>query len=222
MDKLSSDTKLNPLLAFLVRTLLRPRVYYLDPERKDEVLSEPSILVCNHTGHLDGGVINTAFLPQRIHTLAAKDRFEQRGFGFFLRHTGCIPIDRQHADTSWIHDSLKTLHNDHEHVAIYPEGRHGEHRRQLPFHPGVTMLTTMANVPLVLVYLDGPVRFFRRNKIMVAPPFRLEPPTEGMTSEYITKQTHLLEEKMKDLMDAFINLTETPDQVRGDGISRRG
>lgn len=198
-----SDTKLNPLLATLVRILLWPKVHYLDPARKDEILAEPSILVVNHTGHLDGGIINTALRKFPIHTLAAKDRFEEGGFGFLLRHTGCIPIDRQKADTTWIHDSLKVLHQDKEHIAIYPEGRHGEHRKQLPFHPGVTMLAAVAKVPIVMVYHDGPARMFHRNHLIIAPPFRFDP-SSGMDAETIQAQTKELEERMKDLMNAYI------------------
>ena len=199
-----SDTKLNPLLAALIRTLLKPTVYYLDPSRKDEILAQPSIIVCNHTGHLDGPVINTALYKYKIHTLAAKDRFAQRGFGFFLRHTGCIPIDRENPDTSWIRESMKILQVDKEHIAIYPEGRHGEHRKQLPFHSGVTMLTALAQVPIVLIYQDGPVRFFHRNKLIIAPPFRLTPPEKAISADYVEEQTALLQQKMKDLMNAFI------------------
>ena len=89
----------------LVRLLLRPKAYFLDAERQADKLKEPSILVINHTSHLDGPVVNTVFSRDHIHNLAAKDRFEQRGFGFFLRHTRCIPIDRQNPDLSWIHES---------------------------------------------------------------------------------------------------------------------
>lgn len=197
-----SDTKLNAPLAALVRILLCPQFHYLDPARKDEILAEPSILVVNHTGHLDGGILNTALRKYPIHTLAAKDRFEQGGFGFLLRHTGCIPIDREHADTSWIHDSLEVLQKDREHIAIYPEGRHGEHRKQLPFHPGVTMLAAIARVPVVMVYLDGPARLFHRNHLLIAPPFRFE--AAGLDADTIQAQTRELEERMKALMEAYI------------------
>jgi len=199
-----SDTKLNPPLAFITRMLCKPTVYYLEPDRKDEILAEPSIIVCNHTGHMDGGVINTALLPHKVHTLAAKDRFEQRGFGFILRHTGAIPIDRINPDTTWIHDSLKVLREDKEHIIIYPEGRHGEHRKQLPFHPGVTMLTAIAQVPIVMIYQDGPIKMFRRNKLIIAPPFRLTPSENKISADYVSEQTALLQEKMKELMNAFI------------------
>ena len=61
----------------LVRLLLRPKPYFLDQEKQVDKLYEPSILVVNHTSHLDGPVVNTVFRKDRIHNLAAKDRFEQ-------------------------------------------------------------------------------------------------------------------------------------------------
>lgn len=198
-DKLVQGTT-----AFLVRTLLRPKVYFTTPEARCEKLPEPSILVVNHTSHLDGPVLVTMFRKNRMHPLAAKDRFEQKGFGFFLRHTGCIPIDRQHPDLTWVHESLDVLHKQKENIVIFPEGRHGEHRKQLPFHPGVVMLTALAQVPVIMVYIDGPHQVARkRSRLIVSEPFRLEAPTAGLTPEYINAQTELLQQKMKDLTAYF-------------------
>lgn len=189
----------------LVRLLLRPKPYFLDQEKQADKLKEPSILVINHTSHLDGPVVNTVFRKDRIHNLAAKDRFEQRGFGFFLRHTRCIPIDRQNPDLSWIHESLRVLHEEKENVAIFPEGAHGTHRKQLPFHSGVVMLAALANVPIVMVYIDGPHKILRkRSKLIIAPPYRLDPPVEGLNSEYVEHQTQILQKRMSQLMEEFI------------------
>ena len=193
----------------LVRLLLRPKPYFLDEEKQADKLHEPSILVINHTSHLDGPVVNTVFRKDRIHNLAAKDRFEQPGFGFFLRHTRCIPIDRQNPDLSWIHESLRVLHEEKENVAIFPEGAHGTHRKQLPFHSGVVMLAALANVPIVMVYIDGPHKILRkRSKLIIAPPYRLPSPTEGINSEYIKDMTEILQNRMTDLMNEFIKKNE--------------
>jgi 1-acyl-sn-glycerol-3-phosphate acyltransferase len=193
----------------LVRLLLRPKPYFLNEEKQADKLHEPSILVINHTSHLDGPVVNTVFRKDRIHNLAAKDRFEQPGFGFFLRHTRCIPIDRQNPDLSWIHESLRVLHEEKENVAIFPEGAHGTHRKQLPFHSGVVMLAALANVPIVMVYIDGPHKILRkRSKLIIAPPYRLPSPTEGINSEYIKDMTEILQNRMTDLMNEFIKKNE--------------
>ena len=193
----------------LVRLLLRPKPYYLEEEKQADKLKEPSILVINHTSHLDGPIVNTVFRKDRIHNLAAKDRFEQRGFGFFLRHTRCIPIDRQNPDLSWIHESLRVLHEEKENVAIFPEGAHGTHRKQLPFHSGVVMLAALANVPIVMVYIDGPHKILRkRSKLIIAPPYRLDPPVEGLNSDYVEHQTQVLQKRMSQLMEEFIRREE--------------
>ena len=193
----------------LVRLLLRPKPYFLDEEKQADKLHEPSILVINHTSHLDGPVVNTVFRKDRIHNLAAKDRFEQPGFGFFLRHTRCIPIDRQNPDLSWIHESMRVLHEEKENLAIFPEGAHGSHRKQLPFHSGVVMLAALANVPIVMVYIDGPHKILRkRSKLIIAPPYRLPSPTEGINSEYIKDMTEILQNRMTDLMNEFIKINE--------------
>lgn len=206
---MKSDKRLNPLIGFLVRALLHPQIHYQDPEHKGDILSVPSIIVANHTGHLDGPFINSALKQNNIHSLAAKDRFEQRGFGFVLRHTGCIPIDRINPDTSWIHESLKVLQADKEHIAIYPEGRHGEHRKQLPFHPGVVMLAAAAHVPLVMIYTDGPLKLFHKNHMMVSSPFSLDIPAGPLSVDSVREQTIILQNKMTSLMMEYINISES-------------
>lgn len=45
----------------LVRLLLRPKPYFLEEEKQADKLKEPSILVINHTSHLDGPIVNTVF-----------------------------------------------------------------------------------------------------------------------------------------------------------------
>ena len=193
------------IISVLVRLLLRPKVYYLEEEKQADKLKEPSILVINHTSHLDGPIVNTVFHKDHIHNLAAKDRFVQKGFGFFLRHTRCIPIDRQNPDLSWVHESLQVLHEEKESIAIFPEGAHGAYRKQLPFHSGVIMLAALANVPIVMVYIDGPHKILRkRSKLMIAPPFKMDTPAEGLNSDYIKQQTQMLQRRMSQLMEEFI------------------
>lgn len=194
--------------AFLVKTLLRPKLYFETPEARCKRLPEPCIVVVNHTSHLDGPVLNTTFRKNRLHTLAAKDRFAQKWFGFFLRHTGCIPIDRENPDLSWVHTSLDILHKQRENIVIFPEGRHGEHRKQLPFHPGVIMLAAMARVPVIMLYIDGPHQVARkRSRLMVSAPFEL-PAGNAMSADYINAQTAFLQDRMKLLMNHFIEAAE--------------
>ncbi len=194
---------LNFIIRILVRILYNPKVHFEDGAAPTRRIEGPAIIVSNHTSHLDGPILNSTLRGTEIRTLAAKDRFSQFGFGFFLRHTGCIPIDRQKADTSWIHEALNVLRNNGI-VAIYPEGRHGAHRHQLPFHSGVSMLAVMARVPVVMVYIDGPHRAFHRTGMIIGKPFLIDIPASGLSSDYVDAQTRVLEEKMRSLMQKYI------------------
>ena len=200
----ASDWVVQHVLLVLVRTLIRPKAYFLDPEVGEKGLDRPYILVVNHTSHLDGGVVSTVFWPRPIHNLAAKDRFEQKWFGFLLRHTNCIPIDRQHPDTTWIHESLRILAEGKNCIAIFPEGRHGTFRHQLPFHSGVTMLAALARTPVVVVYIDGPHKMFHRSRIIVSAPMQLDPPEGGLNADAIERCTVVLQDRMTALMNELI------------------
>ena len=47
------------------------------------------------------------------------------------------------------------------------------------------MLAALANVPIVKVYIDGPHKILgKRAKLIIAPPFRLDPPISGLDSDY--------------------------------------
>lgn len=189
----------------LVHLLLRPKSYYCGAEQEGRPL-KPAIYVINHTSHLDGPLVTSVLRKARIHNLAAKDRFEQKVFGFFLRHTGCIPIDRKSSDLSWVHESLRVLAAG-ESVAIFPEGAHGKHRQQLPFHPGAAMLASMSDAPIVMVYVDGPPSLLRlRNRLMVSEAFRLPAPEDGINSAYIMEQTELLQSRMKDMTENLASM----------------
>lgn len=202
----ASDWLVQRTLLVLVRTLIRPKAVFLDPEIGEKGLRGPCIIIANHTSHLDGGVVSSVFWPSVIRNLAAKDRFDQKWFGFLLRHTGCIPIDRRNPDLSWVHEAMRVLKEDGQSVGIYPEGAHGTFRHQLPFHPGATMLAALSDVPLVMVYMDGPHKILRkRTRLIVSKPFRLEAPADGLNSDYINAQTAVLQQKMKDLMEELIS-----------------
>lgn len=188
------------------RILYHPQVFFENENRKKLSLDVPTILICNHISHIDGTIVSYVFRKFPLRHLAAKDRFEQGGFiGWYLKKSKCIPIDRQSISTEWVHTSLQALTQEKVSLAIYPEGKHGKNHEILPFHSGVTMLAVLAQVPVMLVYNDGPYRVGKRCRFMISEPFRLDPPTQGMTAEYVQQQTDLLHQKMLDLQQLFRN-----------------
>jgi len=56
-----------------------------------------------------------------------------------------------------------------------------------------------------MVYIDGPHKILRkRSKLIIAPPFKMDPPVEGLNSDYINQQTEILQLRMSHLMEEFI------------------
>lgn len=181
-----------------VHLLYRPKAFFINPELKK--LPRPCILFSKHNNHVDGSLISVVFgKSQNIHFLAAKDRFEQSRFLSFLLHClNCLPIDRKGLDTDWIHKSLKILKVDNDPVCIFPEGRCGKNGEILEFHSGVTALASLADVPLLPVYIEGDYKFFfgKSMKILVGDVFKLDKPKDGLTVEFINLQTEKMFKEM--------------------------
>ncbi len=186
----------------LVWLIHKPDIHYENGSESDRiVLSEPTLVVSNHISHIDGTIISYVFRKNILRHLAAKDRCEQGGFfGWYLKKSGCIPIDRQAISTQWLHTSINVMKQDGHSIAIYPEGRHGENGQILPFHSGATMIAAFAGVPVVLTYIDGPYRWFRHVDIIASEPFKLPAPPNGLpTADYIAEQTEFLHTRMLEL-----------------------
>ena len=198
-DRSKQYAHLERFLRPLVKLVYRPKVYF-EREGAELSLEDPVLLVCNHVWHTDGTVINCLLRHNKIHHLAAKDRFEQGGFvKWYLEMSECIPIDRKGISTDWIHDSVAVLTQKRETVAIFPEGRHEKEGEILPFHSGAATLAALTGVPVVVLYINGHYNLFKRFRMMMSEPFHLEPPTEGMTGDYISRQNNLLFNKMAEL-----------------------
>lgn len=194
------DNILRVLILFLENLSFRPKVHYVNRQLQGTRLKEPTILVCNHIHHLDGPTLCTVMHHNRIHCMAAKDRYDNKLLGFMLRHTGCIPIDRKSLDTSWIHQAVGILRQQKEHIAIFPEGRHGHNGEILPFHAGITTIAAVTQAPIVMVYIAGPYKFLgARHRMIIDTPRHLDPPTNGMTADYIQAETDKLHARMVEL-----------------------
>lgn len=194
-----SSKLLRGAVGLIMKTVMRPKVYFTDKsiQGKDH-LPHPCIIVSNHKNHVDGTLLGTIFPNERIHYLAAKDRFEQNALmRWYLTKTRCIPIDRKTADLSWVHQSLHYLKDDKEPVCIYPEGLRSFDSTILPFHNGVTMLANLAGVPIVMIYTDGPYKLFRGPRILIDTPFNLDiPAKKRLNSETISNQAQQLHDRM--------------------------
>lgn len=186
----------------------RPKVYYRDPSVQKNKIDRPILLVSNHAHHLDGPVIGCVFWKDKIHYLAAADRFENPRLAWLMRQCRCIPIDRRNLDTAWLHGACDLICKTGEPLCIFPEGKHSMDGQILPFHSGVTTLAFIARVPVLLVYVHGNYNFWRRARIMIDVPREITLPATGLSANFVQEQTDSLREQMIQLQQAFLKETK--------------
>lgn len=200
---------LRGLILLLSWLFFRPKVYYKDKSIQKNKITQPTLVVSNHTCHMDGPVVGSIFWRDKIHYLAAKDRFESKPLAWLMRQCRCIPIDRRDLDTSWIHEACDIMRRSGEPLCIFPEGKHGKNGEILPFHSGVTTLAFIAKVPVLLIYVDNSYKFIfgKRAKVIIDTPKMITLPTTGLSADFVEKQTEALRQQMLELQQEFYRRT---------------
>ncbi|MEE8499643.1 MAG: lysophospholipid acyltransferase family protein [Kiloniellales bacterium] len=91
-------------------------------------------------------------------------------FGWYLRRTGCIEIDRKGGAMAlkrMLAEARRTLAAG-RYIVIFPEGTRVVPGQRKPYHPGVAALYTQLQVPVVPVALNSGL-FWGRRKFLKKP-----------------------------------------------------
>ncbi len=178
------------MMTAFVRVGFRPKVRYIDKNRKNCRYGEPVIFVGNHTSHMDGLLTSVVFAPAKGSILVAKDWYEKPKFNWFLKNNRCIPMDRFGLDTAWLRLSTAAVKKG-ESVIIYPEGRTGKEEEPREFKSGFVMLAVMTRARVVPYAVDGDYKiiFGRRQRVLIGEPVELTPEGRGLKPEYLEKES---------------------------------
>ena len=197
----------NGVVWFLVKAGIRPKVRYVNKERKNCRYDEPVIFVGNHTSHWDGLMTSVEFRKAKAHILVAKDWYEKKSVNWYLKHAKCIPMDRFGIDTNWLRMSRAAI-KDKNSVIIYPEGKTSENGNLHEFKSGFVMLALMTGAKVVPYAVHGKYKLFfgRRLRVLVGEPMELSAEGKGMSPEYMEAES-----------DRFKNIvTELVNTLKGD------
>lgn len=120
----------------------------LDPARR-------YVLVGNHASYLDIPVLFVA-VPQPLRFFAKRSLFHIPFFGWGLRASGFIPIDRKKRSRNLASFDLATTRIEKGNsIAIFPEEGRSREPQMRPFKRGAFLLALKSDLPIVPVAIAG-------------------------------------------------------------------
>lgn len=190
------------LLLMLAKILFRPEITFEDETVQNRDLKEPCVIICNHTHILDGPIIRYVFKDRGVCSLMAKDMLERARWKILVSDCACIPVDRDNASMSWLHDCLDAI-KDGNSVIIFPEGTTHKENPIEDFKSGFLLLARSAKVNVLPVAVNGIYRIFTKNKlkIKVGTPEPLEITT--MTKKSLQNEAERFRKIVTDMYDDF-------------------
>lgn len=132
----------------------------------------PVIIACNHASYLDPPLVG-AGLRRRINFVAKEELFKNPVLRYLFTKWRSFPIKRDQFDKAMLKSILDRLRNG-EMVGLFPEGTRSPDENLLPAKPGLGMIVSMANCPVVPAHINGSWRTLGKvNKKLRAVPISL-------------------------------------------------
>ena len=149
---------------FSVRCVVAPLTGWTISGREHVPRKGGLILASNHISFWDPPLISCAF-PREVHFLAKEELFSKPpGLGPLIRGVNAIPIRRGVADLAGLSRALDVLKKGGC-LLLFPEGSRMKDGELHPPRPGVGLLATGADVPVLPCFISGsnqPGKWWRR------------------------------------------------------------
>lgn len=179
-------------------TLLFP-VFKVGKKNLKKLKGQNYIISCNHTSNMDPIMLDIRFNKKHV-ILAKKELFKHRFFGWWLRHLGAIPVDRQHVEPQSVKQVFSAL-NKNKPVMIFPQGTRSTVRvEDGAAKEGVAMFSIRTGTPVVPMMFDRKIRIFHRTRLLIGEPIYPDT-TRKKDKEYLDEFANLIIEKMNALLD---------------------
>lgn len=140
------------VITFVTQTLFIGRVDGIENLPKQG----PYVIVANHASFMDHFIIAAILRFQRkerVYYLTKKESFEKLFSRIWHLSVGCIPLNRNAADTAAFRAVLRYL-SEGKIVCIYPEGTRSSTGKMLPGKSGAVKMALLANVPIVPIGME--------------------------------------------------------------------
>lgn len=135
--------------------IMRIRYDLVDLDKIPE--GKQMLFVCNHRSNFDP-LVSWHILRKHYPAFISKEsNFKVPFYGRLIRRCCFMSIDRENPRKAMvtIDRASKLLQADEVSIAVYPEGTRSKSCELLPFHNGVIKIAQKANVPVVVLTIQG-------------------------------------------------------------------
>lgn len=128
-------------------------------EKLKDYSKQRFLVVSNHRSNFDPIVTWHILRKYDLAFLSKEENMHIFTFGRIIRKCCFMVIDRENPRNALktLMTSAELIKNDEVSIAIYPEGTRNKGEGLLPFHNGVFKVAKMANVPIVVMSVNGTV-----------------------------------------------------------------
>ncbi len=180
----------------LFRTLMP--VKFHNPERLRR--EPPFILIANHRHALDPVVMAVGIPKHQVVFLAKKELGKSPFMQKLLTRVHCILVDRHNVDMEAMRACMKTI-KDNKILLIFPEGTRHHEGQMEQIETGTALIAMRSRAPIVPVYFDRKLAFFRRTHLYVGEPIAYDDLlAEGINAETCEKMNERMRETFRQMI----------------------
>lgn len=148
-----------PLLKFL---------FHLEIKGKENIpLKGGVVFASNHASYLDPIIVGAAS-PRQLHFLAVEKLFDVKFVSWVIRKLNAIPVSREKTELKTIKRVIDILRKG-EALLLFPEGTRNPKDTMLAGKRGIGLITQVANVPIIPVFIKGSGKALPRDKKWISP-----------------------------------------------------
>lgn len=185
------------LAGILKRTIMPAKFHNKDRLNMDA----PYILISNHNSMLDPLYISNACKRYQIRWLGKKEILKMPVIGWFAKKMNMIHVDRHNSDMAAMRQCMASIKSG-EVLGIFPEGTRHQPSLMHEVESGTAFIALRAGVPLLPVYFDKKISFFRKAHAYVGEPMDITAlKAEGLNTETVAKLCKQIQETFFALRD---------------------
>ncbi len=184
--------------------VFRPKVVWKNPDMKRQLKNKPCIFIANHTSHKDGLFAGAVLNRYKPYSLVAKDWYDKKGMGFFLKRSRTIPIDRYNPDADWYIMGQDIIGRGSP-MLVFPEGSTSKDGRMKEFKPGAALLASKMSVPVIPCGIVGEYKKFfgQRQVFIVGEALEMNCPENVRCSKYAREQIKTAQQRVYELVNDY-------------------